>query len=215
MTTANNGPVDSSNSSGRKAIRCGKTGVQLSTHPATLTSTDSNATNGDDIRIRSLAHDRRIFDKALEEQLLLGTPDLSAWTTTMYPVIHFHQDVRTYLTGTASTAPNTSTTPNAKTEPPATTRMNSTASTTTSPATTASNASRIRQQPFSAIRRRLQQSRSHLTTTNPAAPARTPTNRMRTHIPAIRQRFQQVARNPVAAISSDIRQFFPGRSNAS
>jgi hypothetical protein len=73
-----------------------------------------------------LAHDRRIFDKTLVEQLRLRTSDISAWTTTMYPIIHqsvrdaktqtntSHQDNRTYLTGTASTAPNTNTTTNAK-----------------------------------------------------------------------------------------------------
>jgi pyruvate/2-oxoglutarate dehydrogenase complex dihydrolipoamide acyltransferase (E2) component len=122
-----------------------------------------------------------------------------------------HQNMRTYLTGMASTVPNTNTTTSATTEPPATARTNSTASTATNPAATATNAPRVRQRPFSAIRRRLQQSRSHLTATNIATPARTHSHQPNQNAhPPIRQRFQQAARNQVATISSDIRQFFPG-----
>jgi hypothetical protein len=59
-----------------------------------------------------LAHDRRIFDKPLAEQLRLRTSDIIACNNTMYPVIHKsvrdaktqtntgHQDIRTYFTGT-------------------------------------------------------------------------------------------------------------------
>jgi phage-related tail protein len=75
--------------------------------------------------------------------------------------------------------------------------------------------SRTRQRPLLAIRQRMQQARTRLTTTNAATAAQNDSiSRARQHLIEIRQRFQH-AGTQVATLSSDIRRFFPGRSNAS
>jgi hypothetical protein len=72
-----------------------------------------------------LAHDRRIFDTLLEEQLRMRTPEITAWNTTMSPIINQsirdaqaqiatgHKDIRAYKID--RTTPPTETTTNAAT----------------------------------------------------------------------------------------------------
>jgi hypothetical protein len=174
-----------------------------------------------------LAHDRRIFDTPLEEQLRMRTHDIKAWTATMLPVINQsirdakaqiatgHRDIRSYTTDrtTPSTELNTNATTNLTRETPVT-RANPNASTASEPATRAAAAIRTRRRPFSALRNRLQQVRSHLATNPTNATARaSSTASIRANTSLIRRRVQQ-ARTQVATLSADIRQFFPGRSNA-
>ncbi len=169
-----------------------------------------------------LAHDRRIFDTPLEEQLRMRTHDIKAWTATMLPVINQsirdakaqiatgHRDIRSYTTDrtTPPTEPNTNATTNVTRETPAT-RANPNASTASEPATRAAAASiRTRRRPFSALRNRLQQVRSHLATNPANATARaSSTASIRTNTSSIRRRVQQ-ARSQVATLSANIRQFF-------
>jgi hypothetical protein len=139
---------------------------------------------------------------ALRERLQQARTELSSTSTT-----------------TAATPANFTATAATATATTATSSDNANQRIRTQPTTTATAmataTSRTRQRPLLAIRQRMQQARTRLTTTNAATAAQNDSiSRARQHLIEIRQRFQH-AGTQVATLSSDIRRFFPGRSNAS
>jgi hypothetical protein len=135
-----------------------------------------------------LAHDKRIFDTPLDEQLRMRTPEITVWNTTMFPVINEsirdaqaqittgHGDIRAYTTDRtiSPTEPTTNATTNVTRETQAL-LANSNASTASATASSREVTTlRIRRLPFSALQNRLQQARSHLATIPAIATSRAP-----------------------------------------
>jgi hypothetical protein len=118
----------------------------------------------------------------------MRTPEITAWNTTMFPVINQsirdaqaqiatgHRDIRDYTTD--RTTPPTESTTNAANNVTRETQAilaNSNASTTSATASSREVTTlRIRRLPFSASRNRLQHARSHLATIPAIATARAP-----------------------------------------